>query len=60
MDQSRKQTWLETAETHLSSIFSYRETVVRVVLLDLLDPLVLLVPLELSAPLERLVTVERP
>lgn len=39
---------------------SYRETVVRVVLLDLLDPLVLLEPLELLAPLERLVTVERP
>lgn len=39
---------------------SYRETVVRVALLDLLDPLVLLEPLELSAPLERPVTVERP
>lgn len=31
---------------------------VRVVLLDPLDLLVLLVPLELSAPLARLVTVE--
>lgn len=39
---------------------SYRETVVRVALLDLLDPLVLLEPLELLAPLERLVTAERP
>lgn len=38
---------------------SYRETVVRVVLLDLLDPLVLLEPLELLAPLEKLVTAER-
>lgn len=37
---------------------SHRETVVRVVLLDLLDPLVLLEPLELLAPLERLVTAE--
>lgn len=32
---------------------------VRVVLLDLLDPLVLLEPPELLAPLARLVTVER-
>lgn len=38
---------------------SYRETVVRVVLLDLLEPLVLLEPPELLAPLERLVTAER-
>lgn len=37
---------------------SHRETVVRVVLLDLLDPLVLLEPLELLAPLERLVIAE--
>lgn len=33
---------------------------VRVVLLDLLDLLVLPEPLELLAPLERLVTVARP
>lgn len=32
---------------------------VRVVWLDLLDPLVLLEPPEASAPLERVVTVER-
>lgn len=44
----------------LSGIFSCRETVVRVALLDLLDLLVLPEPLELLAPLERLVTVARP
>lgn len=41
-------------------IFSFRETVVRMVLLDLLDLPVPLEPLEPLAPLERLVIAARP